>query len=93
MAVKVGDVAYLRTTDEPSYVLEVNGDNVKVRRPIMTNDGIKHLVEDYVMGELETTEEAHVRKLEEMGALKEIVKGQQNAQAPGAPTTKPAMSN
>ena len=56
----------LKATGEIVYVLEDTQDGVRVRRPIMTRDGIRHDVDVFTAAEIETVE-AHLRKeLDEM---------------------------
>ena len=73
MAIKAGDVAYIRTTDEPVFVLHIEireqdhehpwFDNwAVVRRPIGTDSaGISHSVEEFYLEELED-EDAHSKR-------------------------------
>jgi hypothetical protein len=63
--VEVGKVAYIRTTQEPVFVLafmERSADNYfptmfTVRRPVLTREGMRHLVESFYAEELMTREE------------------------------------
>jgi hypothetical protein len=55
--IKAGDVAHVRTTGEPVYVLEVAEGNASVRRPIMGQDGVRHETETFSLGELQTRDE------------------------------------
>jgi hypothetical protein len=63
MAIKLHEVAYLKTTMEPVYVMAFHepSEMVSVRRPVQGRDGIQHQVEDFSLDELETEQEAFTR--------------------------------
>lgn len=58
-----GEVAFVKTTGEPVYVLTFApvDDFVDVRRPVTTQEGIKHLVDRFHLGELESLEDQRKR--------------------------------
>jgi hypothetical protein len=82
--IKAGQVAYLKITDEPVFVLSVkplegyhamagtlSGVQAKVRRPNVNEHGsIVHQVEDFFVDELETEEDADIRKSSKLEAMK-----------------------
>ena len=93
---KAGMVAYLRTTDEPLFILEVkegsphqtypdlSGQTVTVRRPIQGRDGVRHEVQFFTIEELETLAAKQNRQVLEMNELKARF-------APDAPITDPSQ--
>jgi hypothetical protein len=82
--IKPGQIAYLRITDEPVYVLDIkplsglhilagvlSGVEATVRRPNVDKDGsITHKIEKFFVDELETEEDAEIRKASKLEALK-----------------------
>jgi hypothetical protein len=80
--IKAGQVALIRTTEEPVFVLEVVvGKTIpdapeleqviaRVRRPVQGEEGVRHLVETFYVQELETQEDKHTRQISEMEELK-----------------------
>jgi hypothetical protein len=80
--VKVGTVAFLKSTEEPAFVLEIkkgagfqvfpelSGDVATVRRPTSGRDGVRHNVEVFSIEELETLEAKQSRQILEMEELK-----------------------
>ena len=82
-SIKAGTIAYLKTTDEPVFCLEItkrpvaapeypelSGVFARVRRPIAGENGIAHLVEFFAVEELETAEAGQNRKISEMEELR-----------------------
>ncbi len=69
MAIKVGEVVILKSTEEPCFCLsidpgqgdpgypELSGTSVTVKRPVATRDGIEHVVEVRAIEELETIQD------------------------------------
>lgn len=78
--IKAGQVALLRTTEEPVFVLRVDEDKEEcailskvlatVRRPIQGEQGVRHSIEQFHIEELETQEDKHTRQISEMEELK-----------------------
>jgi hypothetical protein len=83
--VKVGDTAILKCSNEEVFVLSIDpqmvpkgvqvGDNplgnqITVRRPVLTQDGVKHVVEQFFAVELETRDERMTRELAERDMLR-----------------------
>lgn len=75
--IQPGTVAFIKTTDEPVFVLRVDEvgpgepefgqlslQTVYVRRPVAESDKISHHLERYAVEELETREENRDRKIE-----------------------------
>lgn len=74
---KVGQVAILRTTDEPCLVLRVyegkkqskleglSGMFVQVRRPRQTDEGIDHVINEFYAEELESLEDKKKRVMDD----------------------------
>lgn len=71
MPITKNSVVKIKTTQEDVYVLEIAEGNATVRRPLGTNDGIKHVVDTFTLGELETTDESRTRELTERFALQQ----------------------
>jgi hypothetical protein len=69
MTIKAREVAFIKTTGESVFVLEYptaeSAVTAKVRRPIMTRDGVKHETEWFAYDELETLDEQRKRFLSE----------------------------
>jgi hypothetical protein len=72
--IKQGEVAFVKTTGEAVYVLGFRdpslkiGDKdmiVEVRRPLASQEGIKHIVDEFCLGELESLDEQRSRFMEE----------------------------
>lgn len=70
MPVEVGTLVFVKTTNEPVFVLEMVAatpmlpgslTHAKVRIPIATRDGIRHDVMTFSIAELETPEENMLR--------------------------------
>lgn len=80
--IKVGEVVYHKITEEGMFVLDIreghvgqkfaqlSGKVAQVRRPILTEDGIRHEIEYFTIEELETAEVGQKRKLSEMAEMK-----------------------
>jgi hypothetical protein len=76
----VGTTAIIKTTGEEVMILAIEkdeggvlpglGDIVTVRRPVMSQDGIKHLTESFGSAELETKEEKLDREIKERNLLR-----------------------
>lgn len=63
--IKEGEVAYLKTTQEPCFVVRVDGDSplVLVRRPVGgENTGVRHELNLFFANELESREELQNRQ-------------------------------
>jgi len=79
---KPSDVAFLRTTQEPVFVLDIkegtsvqkfpglSGQVATVRRPSEGREGIRHTIEFFSVEELETLDDRHKRQVEEMEEMK-----------------------
>lgn len=80
--IKAGAVAFLKSTAEPAFVLEIKkgpvhliypdmcGMVATVRRPTQGRDGVKHNIEFFILEELETLQEQKNRQVLEMDELK-----------------------
>ena len=78
--IKAGQVALLKTTEEPLFVLAIenldkvysglSGSVAIVRRPIQGTEGVTHSIERFFIEELETLDEKHTRQVSEMEELK-----------------------
>jgi hypothetical protein len=64
MNVEVGKVAFMKTSDEPVFVLEIDGKVARVRRPVQTEDGVFHRTETFELRELHTKKAAIVAEME-----------------------------
>jgi hypothetical protein len=67
--IKSREVAYLKTTQEPVFVLEIVGEVVTVRRPVQSRDGIGHVVNTFALDELESQKESATRRVAEQKML------------------------
>lgn len=71
--IKAGQVAVIRTTDEPVFILSTRlkqhnenpSDIATVRRPVMTENGIEHRIEDFYLVELESFDAKKKRMIQE----------------------------
>lgn len=80
MAIKVATVAFLKTTEEPVFVLalgkkeDVNeglsGDVATVRRPVVGEQGVSHKIEVFYTEELESLEDKRKRNIAEFSSMK-----------------------
>lgn len=79
MAFKSGTIAFVKTTEEPVFVLgvsknagqldsvpDLSDDVVRVRRPLATTEGLKYQYYDFYAEELESAEDKHQRYYNEM---------------------------
>jgi hypothetical protein len=93
--IKVGQVATLKTSDEPVFVLDIeeceattnpklSGVEVKVRRPVGGQDGVRHVVETFHLEELESLDAKHTRQIAEMEEVRARLSP--NGQAPASPS-------
>jgi hypothetical protein len=94
--VKSGQIAYVKITDEPVYVLDIkplsgfhvlagvlSGVEATVRRPNVDEHGrITHAVEKFFVEELETEEDAELRKAGKLEALKATFRAERAAAMP-----------
>jgi hypothetical protein len=94
--IKAGQIAYIKITDEPAYVLDIkplsgyhvmagvlSGVVAKVRRPNVDEHGrITHSVEEFFVEELETEEDADIRKASKLEAIKAQFKAERSALDP-----------
>jgi len=83
--IKVNEVAHVKTTDEPVFILEImNVDTrlmARVRRPVMGKSGIQHVLDDFYVEELETPEAKRLRNFKEAEDL--LDKVSRRAATPG----------
>jgi hypothetical protein len=67
--IKQNEVAFLKTTGEAVFVMITNSmgvvGDVKVRRPMIGQNGVKHVIETFQIEELETLEEQNARFMAE----------------------------
>jgi hypothetical protein len=77
--------AFIRTTNEEVFVLEVANDTVKVRRPVQTTEGIKHIVDEFTQAELETLETRVLRNYAEQKLLKEQIEAMESSEGKDTP--------
>lgn len=57
LAIQPGKVAYIKTTDEPVFVLNISQDgSVAVRRPVQGDKGVEHRIELFGYNELQSAE-------------------------------------
>jgi hypothetical protein len=78
--IKQGEVAFLKTTGEAVFVRSFRdpspklGDKdlvVEVRRPVMGQDGVRHVVEEFQLAELESLDEQRAKFMAERHQLVE----------------------
>lgn len=63
--IEINKVAFVKTTDEPVFVVAINGDTAIVRRPINTEaTGVEHRIEQFAFDELQTAEAKLVSEME-----------------------------
>jgi hypothetical protein len=91
--IKPGMIAYIRLTDEPTFILSIkpldgyhamagilSGVVAKVRRPNVDEHGrITHSIEEFFIEELETEEDADIRKASKLEQLKAQFKAERAA--------------
>lgn len=94
--IKPGTIANIKISDEPVYVLAIqpltgfhqlqgilSGVLAKVRRPNVDEKGsITHKVEEFFIEELESREDAAIRKVTEIDQLKAEIKAKREAENP-----------
>jgi len=74
--IKPGTVVYMKTTEEPLFVLSLNsgepqyagfsGSTLTVRRPQLSEHGLRYIVEDFLTEEIETLDEKNARQYSEI---------------------------
>ena len=81
MTIKVGELALVKTTNEPVFVLEIAADEksplpskmgATVRIPVVMRDGIDHRVVNFYLEELESSEDFTRRQVDELQNRKKI---------------------
>lgn len=94
--IKAGQIAFVKITDEPVYVLDIktlggyhalagvlSGVEATVRRPNVDEHGrILHNIEKFFVDELETEEDADIRKASKLETLKAQFKAERSALDP-----------
>ena len=91
MSIEVGQVVYVKTTDEPVFVVAIDaksdrlptlvdtgkfsGTMVAVRRPVLTESGIEHRFDDFLIEELESRQDKEQRVFNEMEGIRAQFKG------------------
>jgi hypothetical protein len=60
--VEIGKIAFVKTSDEPVFVMNIDTDKnnnqiATVRRPIQTENGVVHSVDQFFLNELQTAQE------------------------------------
>jgi hypothetical protein len=94
--IKPGQIAYVKITDEPVFILSVkplegyhvlagvlSGVEATVRRPNVNEHGqIVHQIEKFFVDELETEEDADLRKASKLESLKAQFKAERAALDP-----------
>jgi hypothetical protein len=102
--IKPGTIAYIKITDEPIFVLDIkplsglhvmagvlSGVEATVRRPNVDEHGsINHKIEKFFVDELETEEDAELRKTQKLEVLKAQFKAER---AQSDPLSKLAGAN
>lgn len=56
-AIEVGKVVYVKTTEEPVFVMAIDNTIALVRRPLQSDRGVTHVIETFSLQELETKED------------------------------------
>lgn len=68
--IELKKVAYVKTTDEPVFVLGMRKDAnsgetiVTVRRPIQAETGVSHMIEEFFFDELQTKEDQMTKEMD-----------------------------
>lgn len=82
MAIKIGSQVFIRTTEEPAFLLDIREGNAAqkfpglsgrvavVRRPTAGENGVRHEIEYFAVEEVESIEDNQNRKVSEMAELK-----------------------
>jgi hypothetical protein len=65
--IKTNEVAFVKTTGEAVFVISASqaDGNVHVRRPVAGQDGIRHVVDEFLPEELESLDEQRARFMAE----------------------------
>ena len=82
MTIKAGEIVFIKTTEEPVYVLAVDETSAAVRRPIQTQNGIKHVEETWALSELETSSESDARLAARYKSRQDLAFGQTGQETP-----------
>jgi hypothetical protein len=92
---KFGDTLYVKSTDEPNFVVRQFKRITLVRRPIMGQDGIRYRFGWAFNAELETLAEQTTRTLQQIKARNEIAQADMDAEGLAMPALafkKPATN-
>jgi len=54
--VEVGTVVFVKTSEEPVFVLAIDNQTAVVRRPVQGDRGVTHVLDTFSLNELETRE-------------------------------------
>lgn len=79
MAIKINEIARLKVTGEDCFTLDITGDTVTVRRPVMTRDGIEHKINTFTKAELLSPEDYRTNELAERMAMQQQILAANNA--------------
>ena len=81
--IKQDEVAFIKTTGEAVYILDLNaGEYVQVRRPIMGQNGVQHQIDTFRPNELETRDEQRAQLLADREEMRKYVPKYNPAPAP-----------
>lgn len=93
MPIKAGEVAFIKTTEEPVFVMEIVAeDEVTVRRPVAGQDGIRHELDLFSIAELETELEHAQRRVQRDRLIRDQLFGAAE-EAPGQLELFPPKEN
>jgi hypothetical protein len=94
MALKIGTKVFLRTTEEPAFLLDIREGNATqrfpglsgkvavVRRPTAGDNGVRHEVEYFAIEEVESEEDARTRQIESMAEMQARFKNNEQIPQP-----------
>lgn len=86
MPIREKELARLKVSGEDVYILQLREAGlVDVRRPVGGQDGIRHVVETFTLGELETPDEARTREMTERLSLQQKFASLTTTESPNAP--------
>lgn len=79
--INAGDTAFLKTSREMVFVLEINDNNATVRRPIRSDLGqISHVVETFTIAELTNKQALLAEEMADRAELQKAVLGMKAAE-------------
>ena len=73
MPIKPRTIVYMKSTEEPCFILSIRDNLAEVRRPIQSQDGIRYEVAEFFCDELQTAEERARTIMEQQKLVQQVL--------------------